>query len=89
MLGTLAHDRHHQGSMTLFEIFKRRIAQTVSSDSIEEKTMLLDESKRPGFFDDFDEIQVMVLKSGLSDVWRTRLQVAAEQQTRAKVSPTA
>ncbi len=33
MLGTLADDRHHQGSMPLFEILKKRIALTVSSDS--------------------------------------------------------
>ena len=58
MLDTLAHDRHHR-SMTMFEILKKRITQTVSSDSLEEKTMLLDESKHPHFFDGFDEIQVL------------------------------
>jgi hypothetical protein len=69
--------------MTPFEILKKRIAQAVASDSIEDKTVLLEESKHTDFFDGFDEIQVMVLKTGLSDAWRTRLQIAAEQQTRA------
>jgi hypothetical protein len=74
--------------MTPFKILKKRIAQAVSSEDIEdieEKTALLEESKQPGFFDGFDEIQVMVLKTGLSDVWRTRLEMAAKQHVPAKV----
>jgi hypothetical protein len=71
--------------MTPFENLKKRIARVVANDSIEDKTVLLEESKQPGFFDGFDEIQVMVLKTGLSDVWRTRLEVAAKQRARQKV----
>jgi hypothetical protein len=71
--------------MTAFENLKKRIARVVASDSIDDKTVLLEESKQPGFFDGFDGIQVMVLKTGLSDVWRTRLEVAAKQHVPAKV----
>jgi hypothetical protein len=67
------HDRHKERIMTPFENLKKRIARVVASDSIEDKSVLLEESKQTGFFDGVDEIQVMVLKTGLSDVWRTRL----------------
>jgi hypothetical protein len=79
------HDCHKEKIMTPFENLKKRIARVVANDSIEDKTVLLEESKQPGFFDGFDEIQVMVLKTGLSDVWRTRLEVAAKQRARQKV----
>jgi hypothetical protein len=72
-------------TMTAFENLKKRIARVVASDSVDDKSVLLEESKQPGFFDGFDEIQVMVLKTGLSDVWRTRLEVAAKQHVPAKV----
>jgi hypothetical protein len=77
--------RHKERTMTPFENLKKRISRVVASHSIEDKSVLLEESKQAGFFDGFDGVQVMVLKTGLSDVWRTRLEVAAEQQVRAKV----
>jgi hypothetical protein len=55
-------------TMTAFENLKKRIARVVASDSVDDKSVLLEESKQPGFFDGLDEIQVMVLKTGLSDV---------------------
>jgi hypothetical protein len=82
----LTHDRQQQGIITPFENLKKRIVQVVVSEDIEKKLILLEESKHPRFFDGFDKIQVMVLKTGLSDAWQTRLQVIAGQQSRANVS---
>ena len=85
MVGALAHDCHKKGTVTAFELLKKRIARVVACDSVEDKTVLLEESKQPIFFDGFDEVQVMVLKTGLSDVWRTRLEVAAKQHVSGNV----
>jgi hypothetical protein len=70
--------------MTQFETLKARIARAVASDSIEDKTVMLEEVETPGLFDGFTAIEVMVLKTGVSDLRRTRYELVVEQ-TEAQV----
>ena len=65
--------------MTKFETFKERISAAVSIDDVEVKTAMLEEVQAPGFWDGFTEIEIYVLKTGISDLRRTRYEVALEQ----------
>jgi hypothetical protein len=53
-------------------------------DDIDEKTRVLEEVKAPHFFDGLSEIKVMKLRTIVSDIWRTRLEVSF-QEIRQKV----
>jgi hypothetical protein len=70
--------------MTNYEQLRKRLSYAVAVDDIEEKTRALEEVQAPRFFDGLSEIEVMKLRTIVSDIWRTRLEVSF-QEIRQKV----
>ncbi len=67
-----------------FENLREELTRAVLSNDVDEKTRALEEGETAGYFDGLTELEVISLKTIRSDIWRTRLEVYAEQLRASK-----